>query len=178
MKRRKKVAVVRCFGSAAMRMKQEGRQEAGSCNALKETDTGDAAACPWGCLGGGSCAEACPKDAITLTEGKPARVDTEICIGCGKCVKTCPQQLISLVPAENVIQPLCSSTAGAKETRAVCSAGCIGCGICEKACPAGAVHVVDQHAVIDQECCIACGMCAVKCPRGVIHDRNGIFTIS
>ena len=177
MKRRKRIAVVRCAGSAAIRMKEKAGQGAGACETLKTAGAKDTAACAWGCLGGGSCAAVCPKDAISLREGRAAAVDAEKCIGCGKCAKTCPQQLICLVPAENVIQPLCSSRSDAKETRAACPAGCIGCGICEKACPAGAVHVADHHAVIDQERCIACGMCAVKCPRGVIHDRNGIFTI-
>ena len=58
--------------------------------------------------------------------------------------------------------------------RKVCELSCIACGACERACPAGAIHVVDNHAVIDYSACIACGMCAIKCPRGVIRDAWGI----
>ena len=121
--------------------------------------------------------DVCPRQAIALRERGSAEVDRDKCIGCGKCVKICPQQLIALVPAENTIQPFCSGTLGAKETRAACDAGCIGCGICERVCPVGAMHVEEQHAVIDQERCIACGMCAARCPRGVIHDANGIVSV-
>ena len=158
--RKKKVAVIRCAGCAAL-----GRK-AGAA----------AAGCAYGCLGEGSCAAVCPRQAILLEEGRPARVDREKCIGCGRCVKACPQQLIGLVPAENTIQPFCSGKDPARETRAFCGAGCIGCGICERACPAGAIRVEENRAVIDQEKCIACGMCAAKCPRGVIHDANGIIS--
>lgn len=160
MKRSKKVAVIRCAGCAALRAPE-----------------GNTPACTFGCLGCGECEKACPKQAITVNPGSPARIDRAACIGCGKCAKTCPQQVISLVPAENTIQPCCSSAASAKETKAACNVGCIGCGICEKACPAGAIHVQGGRAVIDQGRCIACGMCAVKCPRGVIHDANGILTV-
>ena len=154
--KKKSVAVIRCSGSAAIIQSALEGQSGPDCAAIKTSvkaisPEGIPRACAFGCLGGGSCAAACPLKAITLKEKGPASVDQEKCVGCGKCVKICPQQLIS--------------------------SGCIGCGICEKACPAGAIRVEDQHAVIDQERCIACGMCASKCPRGVIHDANGIFSI-
>ena len=57
----------------------------------------------------------------------------------------------------------------------MCANSCIACGACERACPAGAIHVVDNHAVIDFDKCIACGTCATKCPRGVIRDVFGIL---
>ena len=158
MKRKKQIAIIRCAGQAALRKNE-----------------GEAAACAWGCIGCKNCVEACPKQAVSFDGNGPAKADKEKCIGCGKCTKVCPQNLIVLVPAENNIQPLCSSPASAKETRSACGDGCIGCGICERACPAGAIRVTGFHAVIDQALCIACGMCAVSCPRGVIHDANGIL---
>ena len=159
MKRKKQFAIIRCTGSAA----------------LSRPD-GGAGACAFGCLGCGACVAACPERAITLSAEAPAGVNRTLCIGCGECVKVCPQQIIELVPAENTIQPLCSSAANAKETKAACDAGCIGCRICARVCPAGAIRVENGHAVIRQDLCIACGMCAVNCPRGVIRDATGIFT--
>lgn len=184
--KKKSVAVIRCNGSAGLPrsvpQEQSNGQGGADCESIKmsikASDPEDIPGiCAYGCLGGGSCAAACPLKAITLKKNGPAAVDREKCVGCGKCVRICPQQLISLVPPENTIQPFCSGRAPAKETRETCGAGCIGCGICEKVCPAGAVHVEDRHAVIDQALCIACGMCASRCPRGVIHDANGIISM-
>ena len=45
--------------------------------------------CPFGCLGYGDCAEACPFDAIVVENGV-ARIDTAACTGCGTCAKICP----------------------------------------------------------------------------------------
>ncbi|MBO7708998.1 MAG: 4Fe-4S binding protein [Lachnospiraceae bacterium] len=175
MSRKKQIALIRCAGSAAIRTGGDPEERNGNCAALKETAADGAAVCIYGCLGGGSCVKICPKQAISFTGNGPAKADRKVCIGCGKCVKACPQNLITLVPAENTIQPLCSSLSSAKETRLVCSEGCIGCGICERLCPAGAIRVTGSHAVIDQKRCIACGMCAAGCPRNVIHDANGIL---
>ena len=177
MSRKKQIAVIRCAGSAAIRISEDPGERNGNCAALKATAADSTAACAYGCLGDGSCAKACPKHAISFAGNGPARVDRNVCIGCGKCMKVCPQNLIALIPEENTIQPLCSSLSSAKETRSACGAGCIGCGICERLCPAGAIRVIDAHAVIDQGRCIACGMCAMNCPRGVIHDANGILAV-
>ena len=49
--------------------------------------------------------------------------------------------------------------------------GCIGCRLCEKECHFDAIHVVDNHAVIDYDKCKNCGLCAKKCPRGVIVSK-------
>ncbi len=52
-----------------------------------------------------------------------------------------------------------------------CKKGCIGCKLCEKECKFDAIHVVDNHAIIDYEKCKNCGACARKCPRGVIYAK-------
>lgn len=52
--------------------------------------------CTIGCLGLGSCARACPFDAITMgPEGLPV-VDEVRCTGCGTCERVCPKHIITL----------------------------------------------------------------------------------
>lgn len=132
--------------------------------------------CGQGCLGLGNCVAACRLDALHIGPMGAAIVDWEKCVGCGLCVKACPRHLIRLTEPEYNIQVACLNEDAAERTKVECKAGCIACGVCEKVCPSEAVHVRDNHAVIDEEKCIACGMCAVKCPRGVIRDQNGILT--
>ena len=48
--------------------------------------------CDYGCLGLGSCAEACPNDGIVVSDGV-AVVDRDKCVGCGRCVEKCPSSL-------------------------------------------------------------------------------------
>jgi len=52
--------------------------------------------CNIGCLGLGSCARACPFDAIVMgPEGLPV-VDEQLCTGCGACERVCPKHIIKL----------------------------------------------------------------------------------
>ncbi len=52
--------------------------------------------CTIGCLGLGSCARACPFDAIVMGPEKLPVVDPEKCTGCGTCERVCPKHIISL----------------------------------------------------------------------------------
>ncbi len=47
------------------------------------------------CTGCGSCVEACPLEAMTLTDGLAA-ADPEACVECGVCMEACPNDAISL----------------------------------------------------------------------------------
>ncbi|MGD8250656.1 MAG: FAD-dependent oxidoreductase [Desulfobacterales bacterium] len=52
--------------------------------------------CSIGCLGLGSCARACPFDAIVMgPDGLPV-VDEVKCTGCGTCERVCPKHIITL----------------------------------------------------------------------------------
>lgn len=126
-----KAAVVMCGGdnnAAKQKSVYNGITDCGAANIV----SGGPKACIYGCLGLGTCARACPKNAIRL-EGGIASVDPALCIGCGQCVSVCPRGLIRLVPRSHRIHVLCSSPEKGAAVRKVCSKGCIGCGLCVKA---------------------------------------------
>ncbi|MGD9045657.1 MAG: 4Fe-4S binding protein, partial [Desulfobacterales bacterium] len=52
--------------------------------------------CTIGCLGLGTCARACPFDAISMgPQGLPV-VSENKCTGCGTCERVCPKHIINL----------------------------------------------------------------------------------
>lgn len=52
--------------------------------------------CTIGCLGLGTCARACPFDAITMGPAGLPVVDEVKCTGCGTCERVCPKTIINL----------------------------------------------------------------------------------
>ncbi|MBO8462796.1 MAG: 4Fe-4S binding protein [Firmicutes bacterium] len=176
-RRKKKVAVVQCNGGHHAETIVSRDEITGDCKQIMEQYPEGILQCKWGCLGGGSCVNACKFDAIFINDNKVAQVDEEKCVGCGLCAKVCPKEIIKITSDEFNIQPACVNQEVGAETRKECSVGCIACGICVKNCPADAITIEENHAVIHENRCIACGMCAVKCPRGTIVDTNGIFTV-
>lgn len=161
------VARVRCSGITEKAKEDMEYQGFKSCQASKLFFNGHGA-CKFGCMGYGDCVAACKFDAIHVCNGV-AVVDREACVGCGACAKACPNSLIEIVPKTARVFVGCSSCDSGKDTRAVCEVGCIACKLCEKECKFDAIHVENNHAVIDPEKCKNCGMCAKKCPRGIIH---------
>lgn len=123
--------------------------------------------CKTACLGGGSCAEVCPVDAIKIKDGV-AVIDKTVCISCGACMRVCPRGVIERVPAKAKVYCACSTNCKGKETMAFCKQGCIGCGLCARTCPAGAITMKDNLPVFDYSKCTGCMKCLEKCPRHVI----------
>lgn len=65
------------------------------------------------------CMEACPNDAIEITDEGQVEIIEELCDGCRKCLEACPFGAMVYIPARNVV------------------AKCDLCGECIKFCPTG-----------------------------------------
>lgn len=164
-----KVAVVLCKGSdenAENKYNYEGLED---CVAVSRLQGGGDKECSYGCMGHGSCAKVCSRNAISMVNGI-AVVDREKCGGCGECAEICPKKVIRIVPKNSVYVVKCVSCDKGAAMKTKCSVGCIGCKICEKNCPTGAISVENNHAVIDYDKCIGCGICAQKCPKKIIVE--------
>ena len=161
------VARVMCGGDCASAVYKYDYEGIDDCWAAARF-AGGLKQCASGCLGLGHCVSVCQFDAISVVDGV-AIVDAEKCQACGMCVKSCPKNLIQLIPRDNRHWVLCSNPEMGKYVNHYCKKGCIGCKLCEKACHFDAIHVVNNHAIIDYDKCKNCGLCAKKCPRGVIH---------
>ncbi len=79
--------------------------------------------CAVGCLGLGSCARACPFDAITMGDDHLPIVDEVKCTGCGTCERVCPKNIINLSSVTRRILK--------EYTTEECTTPC------QRACPAG-----------------------------------------
>jgi Na+-translocating ferredoxin:NAD+ oxidoreductase RNF subunit RnfB len=163
----KKAAFVKCGGSKLNSKYNYEYAGLNSCLAASQLTNAGAKACRYGCIGAGSCANACKFGAITFADGL-AVIDSEKCTSCGLCVSACPKNLVELVPVKSAVKVRCNSGDNGKTVRANCPAGCIGCKICEKACAAGAIKVENFLAKIDYDKCTNCGECAKKCPNKTI----------
>ncbi len=161
------VANVHCSGVCDATKPSMEYQGLKTCAAVKDF-FGGPGSCKYGCIGFGDCERVCPYEAIKVCSGL-AVVDRTVCVGCGMCAKVCPQNIIEIIPDVKRVLVGCNSKDAGKVTKDLCTAGCIGCKLCEKECKFDAIHVVDNHAVIDYDKCTNCGLCAKKCPKNIIH---------
>ena len=166
----KKVAFVMCSGTCDKTERKYNYYGIDDCRKAVLVPGRGEKVCTYGCMGYGSCVDACQFDAIHVIDGV-AVVDKEKCVACGKCVATCPKNLIELVPAKAEKLVACHSKDKGKDVRVACKTGCIGCMICVKQCEAGAVTVKDNLAHIDYSKCTNCGKCAEKCPQKIIISK-------
>ena len=176
----RKVALVRCSGhriydkegnlieGAKAKAHYEGIHD---CLAASKVGGRGPLSCKYGCLGYGSCVEACKYGAMHIVNGV-AQVDESKCIGCMACAAACPRHLIIPVEPDRNVVIACSSLAKGNVTVRSCTYGCIGCGKCKKVCPRGAITIENHLAVIDYSKCDNCGLCAQVCPQHLIKDSN------
>lgn len=163
-----KVARVLCGGTyetCKTKYEYNGIEDCDAAAALY----GGPSACNYGCVGLGTCARACPFDAIVVENGL-ARVLESKCTGCGLCVKACPKNIIKLVPRSSRHTVLCRNHDKGIVVRKVCSVGCIACMRCVRICTVGAISMNDQLAEIDPKLCTNCGECVKVCPTSTIKQ--------
>lgn len=165
-----KLATVRCAGgySKANRVYEySGLHDCVAANMLQ----GGGKGCRFGCLGYGTCRQACQFGAMTMTpEGLP-RVNPERCTGCGKCAQVCPRSVIQLDDLGIHVRVNCNSRDRGQVSRQHCQVSCLGCGICSKQCPHGAIKIDSFLAVVDHTVCVErCQepVCLAKCPTKAI----------
>jgi electron transport complex protein RnfB len=172
---KRKVAHVACRGNLSFdpRADYEGLQD---CRAAHMV-VGGHRTCVYGCLGFGTCVQACQFGALTQDERGVPIVDTAACVGCGECAEVCPRGVIRLVEDGKHSFVRCNSPLEGRTARTVCQEGCIGCRACERVCHYEAVHVIDGLAVIDASKCTGCGECAVKCPTKCIKPAGAAFVV-
>ncbi len=166
-----KVARVLCGGVCSASLEKYEYHGIQSCVAEAKL-AGGAKACPYGCLGLGTCQAACQFGAISIVDGV-AVINEEKCTACGQCIQKCPKHIIQFVPKKNKTWVRCANADKGAVTNKYCKNGCIGCRMCEKVCPTGAIKVEDNYASIDYSKCINCGECAKKCPKHVIVFPGG-----
>ena len=162
----KMVAYVRCNGgvNAKKRFEYVGIHD---CVAATKV-AGSPLDCNFGCLGFGSCVNACKFGAMSIGPTGAAVVDPEKCTNCMACAAACPRKLITSVPASKKVHVACANKDKGKAAMSVCSNSCIGCGLCQRECKKDAIHVVDGVAVIDYAKCVGCKLCTKVCPRDAI----------
>ena len=162
----RQVAFVRCTGGVNAKKRYDYVGVKDCISATKVA--GGPLECSFGCLGFGSCVNACQFGAMSIGENGTAVVDPEKCTNCGACMKACPRHLIVSVPASKKVHVTCANQDKGKAAMSVCSSSCIGCGLCQKECKKDAIHVVNGVAVVDYEKCVGCKLCTKVCPRDAI----------
>ena len=170
----KRVAVILCKGGRGESKTKFTYRGVEDCKAAFIVSGGDKA-CPYGCLGLGTCQRVCPFDAVEISEDGIAVINPEKCTGCGICIKECPKGIIQLVPLEKGVSILCHSNDKGSEVRKKCAVGCIACEACVRVCPFDAISIEGNLAVLDHQRCRACGLCIPRCPTRSIEARDWPF---
>jgi len=84
---------------------------------------------------------------------------SNICCCCGDCC----QVLLNLKK-----HPSPAAMAAAAFVAHIDAEICIGCETCIERCQMEALHMTDEHAVLNTERCIGCGLCVSTCPSGAL----------
>jgi RnfABCDGE-type electron transport complex B subunit len=125
-------AVIHCaadYDARLGRMDYDGEQTCAAANMISGVQ-----GCTYGCLGFADCVRACDYDAMEMVNGLP-KIIYDNCVGCRACAEACPRNIISMVPfkTERMLVVACSNQDFAGDVKKVCKVGCIGCKACAKA---------------------------------------------
>ena len=167
------VAVVSCAGGKKETGAQFWYRGLSDCRAANLV-AGGPKACSYGCLGMGTCCEACPFAALTMTESGLPQVDEDLCTACGLCVEACPRFIMKLIPRSQKVYVACVNPAKGKEVKDVCSRGCTGCRLCAspKITPSGAIQMQGNLPVIDPAGTGELEKAVQKCPAHCFEVRK------
>ena len=164
------VALIKCAGGRGVAPTRSEYHGPLDCRTAALVAGGNKA-CRWGCLGFGSCAEACKDDAIAYTDDGLYYVIRDRCIACKACVKACPRGLIEMVPKDRTVHILCSSKDSGKVTKAACEVGCIACKLCVRQ-DKEVFQMNGDLATIDYSRGKDVPDAAMVCTPGAIWDRS------
>ena len=167
-------AFLKCKGTCEASPRQLIYDGIKDCRSAVTVPGGSPNACPFGCVGLGTCVKVCQFGALSMGDDGLPKVDVTKCVGCGACVSACPKGMLCLVPVTADVIVACNSHWKGPMVKSVCSAGCIGCTLCEKKCPKQAITIEHDLAVIDQSKCIKCGICAKVCPAKCIKTGEKV----
>lgn len=170
-------AFLRCKGTCEASPRTLVYDGVQDCRSAVTVPGGSPNACPFGCVGFGTCVSVCNFGALSMGDDGLPVVDLAKCVGCGACVSACPKAVLELVPSMADVIVACNSHWKGPMVKKVCSAGCIGCGICAKVCPVQAVTLDHDLAVIDQSKCIKCKKCAERCPAKCIKTGEKVTVL-
>lgn len=160
-------AYVHCRGTATVAQDWSDYSGIPDCRSASVIPGGGQKACQSGCLGFGSCVNACKFDALHLTDGI-AKVDEDKCVACKACIEACPKGLITLIPKNSLVKIGCNNPNKGPEVKQICSVGCIGCTICAKLAPEGAIEMAGNLPVVHKPKCDSCAASVNKCPTGAL----------
>lgn len=170
-------AFLRCKGTCEASPRQVVYDGIRDCRSAVTVPGGSPNACPFGCVGFGTCVSVCNFGALSMGDDGLPKIDVNKCVGCGACVSACPKAVLELVPVTADVIVACNSHWKGPQVKKVCSAGCIGCTLCSKKCPKQAIEMVNDLAVIDQSKCVKCGICAKVCPAKCINTGEKVTVL-
>ncbi len=159
-----RVAVVQCQGDSQVARDRGTYYGVKDCEAALLVSGGHKA-CEWGCLGLGTCKEACPFEAIHMLNGLPV-IDEGKCTACGNCVTACPRGIITLIPRKQMIYLACLNQKKGKDVKQICSRGCFACLVCvsPKVAPEKSIVMKGNLPVIKNRFSSELALAREKCP--------------
>jgi Na+-translocating ferredoxin:NAD+ oxidoreductase subunit B len=143
-----RMAIVHCKGGSRESLHRSCYDGIEDCHAAVVIGNGSKI-CDDGCLGLGSCVQACSFGAIEITGDHVALVNPDVCIGCGACVAACPRNIIERIPRVHKIFLSCSNHDRGMKVKSYCSVGCTACEVCVKATLSGSISMHDNLPKLD-----------------------------